>query len=90
MMEILFCPTVGRFSLFCKFTFCAVVPVSERSLCIYQEESKAMTQSELNRQIAQQTGESITEIMRYGFTILAALPDDADEERQQQTTPVAA
>jgi len=49
-----------------------------------------MTQSELNRQIAQQTGESITEIMRYGFTILAALPDDADEERQQQTTPVAA
>ncbi|GEM_PF-1855389 len=58
-----------------------------------------MTQAELNRQIAQQTGESITDIMRHGFTILAALPDDADEERlqqlqqlqrQQPTKPVAA
>jgi len=55
-----------------------------------------MTQAELNRQIAQQTGESITDIVRHGFTILAALPDDADEERlqplqrQQPTKPVAA
>jgi len=55
-----------------------------------------MTQAELNRHIAQQTGESITEIMRHGFTIMAALPDDAYEEwlqqlqRQQPTKPVAA
>ena len=54
-----------------------------------------MTQAELNRQIAKQTGESITDIVRRGFTILAALPDDADEEglqqlQQQRTRPVAA
>jgi len=78
------------------FTFCATVPVPGRSLCFYQKESKAMTQAELNRHIAQQTGESITEIMRHGFTIMAALPDDAYEEwlqqlqRQQPTKPVAA
>ncbi|HQZ67039.1 MAG TPA: hypothetical protein PLY87_18235 [Planctomycetaceae bacterium] len=49
-----------------------------------------MTQSELNRQIAKQTGEPITEIVRRGFTILAALPADADDEPQQQAKPVAA
>lgn len=48
-----------------------------------------MTQSELNRQIARQTGEPITEIVRRGFTIQAALPDDTDDEPQQQAQPAA-
>ena len=47
-------------------------------MCLF-EESKAMTQSELNRQIARQTGESISEIARYGFTILAELPLEEDD-----------
>jgi hypothetical protein len=46
-------------------------------------ESKAMTQSELNRQIAKQTGESIADIARLGFTILTELPRDEDDEHQQ-------
>ena len=37
-----------------------------------------MTQSELNHQIAKRTGESVTEIARLGFTILAELPEDDD------------
>jgi len=37
-----------------------------------------MTQSELNRQIAKQTGESVTEIARHGFTMLTELPEDDD------------
>ena len=41
-------------------------------------ESKAMTQSELNHQIAKRTGESVTEIARHGFTILTELPEDDD------------
>ena len=49
-----------------------------------------MTQSELNRLIAKQTGEPITEIVRRGFTILVALPDDADDEPQQPMKPTAA
>ena len=48
-------------------------------------ESKAMTQSELNRQIAKQTGESITEIARHGFTILTELPEDGDDVDQPLT-----
>ena len=39
-----------------------------------------MTQYELNRQIAKQTGESIAEISRLGFTILTELPQDSDVE----------
>ena len=39
-----------------------------------------MTQSELNHAIAKQTGESVTEIARHGFTILAELPQDDDDE----------
>ena len=62
----------------------------EWSLFFIHKESKAMTQSELNRLIAKQTGEPITEIIRRGFTILAALPDDADDEPQQQMKPTAA
>ena len=41
-----------------------------------------MTQSELNRQIARQTGESITDIARHGFTMLTELPEDSDDVDQ--------
>ena len=44
------------------------------------KELKVMTQSELNHAIARQTGEPVTEIARRGFTILAALPQDDDNE----------
>ncbi len=43
-----------------------------------------MTQHELNRQISKQTGESITDIARRGFTILKELPDDNEDEPQQR------
>ncbi|MCX7387495.1 MAG: hypothetical protein NTX48_12595 [Planctomycetales bacterium] len=43
-----------------------------------------MTQYELNRQISKQTGESMTEIARRGFTILKELPEDTDDETQQR------
>lgn len=43
-----------------------------------------MTQYELNRQISKQTGESMTEITRRGFTILKELPEDTDDEPQQR------
>ena len=39
-----------------------------------------MTQSELNYEIARQTGESVAEIARHGFTILTELPQDDDDE----------
>ena len=39
-----------------------------------------MTQSELNYEIARQTGESVAEIARHGFTILSELPQDDDDE----------
>lgn len=46
-----------------------------------------MTQSELNREVAKQTGESVADIARLGFTILTELPQDEDNEfRQPQTT----
>ena len=48
-----------------------------------------MTQFELNRQISKQTGESITEIARLGFTILKELPDDNENEPQQRKPPMA-
>ena len=84
-MEIVSCPTVGRLSPF----------LGDRSdtgwsLYYLQKEFKTMTQSELNQQIAKQTGESMTEIVRRGFTILAALPDADDDEPSQQTKPTAA
>ena len=44
------------------------------------KELKVMTQSELNHAIAKRTGESVTEIARHGFTILAELPQDDDDE----------
>lgn len=40
----------------------------------------AMTQLELNHEIARQTGESVAEIARHGFTILTEFPDDSDDE----------
>lgn len=46
----------------------------------FMKELKLMTQSELNHAIAKQTGESVTEIARHGFTILAELPQDDDDE----------
>jgi hypothetical protein len=39
-----------------------------------------MTQTELNRQIAKQTGEAVADIARLGFTILTVLPQDVDDE----------
>ncbi len=48
-----------------------------------------MTQYELNRQISKQTGESIPEIVRLGFTILKELPDDNENEPQQRKAPTA-
>ena len=48
-----------------------------------------MTQSELNRLIAKQTGESITDIARHGFTILTELPQDEDDDAGQ-AEPAAA
>ena len=44
------------------------------------KELKVMTQSELNHAIAKQTGEPVTEIARRGFTILAELPHDDDDD----------
>ncbi len=48
-----------------------------------------MTQSELNRQISKQTGESIIEIARLGFTILKELTDEMDNEPQQPKATAA-
>ena len=48
-----------------------------------------MTQSELNRQIAKQTGESVADIARLGFTILTELPQDEDNEFRQPQTKAA-
>ena len=48
-----------------------------------------MTQSELNRQIAKQTGESVADIARHGFTILTELPQDEDNEFRQPQTKAA-
>ena len=48
-----------------------------------------MTQSELNRQIAKQTGESIADIAQHGFTILTELPRDEDNEFRQPQTKAA-
>ena len=50
------------------------------------KELKVMTQSELNQAIAKQTGESVTEIARHGFTILAELPQDDDAESLPEKT----
>ena len=48
-----------------------------------------MTQAELNRQIAKQTGESVADIARLGFTILTELPQDEDNEFRQPQTKAA-
>ena len=39
-----------------------------------------MTQTELNRAVAQATGESVSEISHLGFEILEPLPDEPDPE----------
>ena len=48
-----------------------------------------MTQAELNRQIAKQTGESVADIARLGFTILTELTQDDDDESRQSQPHVA-
>ena len=53
-----------------------------------------MNQTELNRQVAQQLGESISEIARRGFSLVEEVPDDAAKPQVHQdksvTTVVAA
>jgi hypothetical protein len=69
---------VGRFHISCDRSDSGVVAL------FLIVESKVMTQSELNRQIAKQTGESITDIARHGFTILTELPQDDDDDDMAQ------
>ena len=76
--QILFCPSVGWFHVSCDRPDSGVVAL------FLNGESKAMTQSELNHQIAKRTGESVTEIARHGFTILTALPEDDDVAEPQK------
>ena len=73
---------LGRFHVLCDRSVSGVVALSLRKV------SKAMTQSELNYEIARQTGESVTEIARNGFTILAELPQDDDDEPLPSQTAV--
>ncbi len=69
-----FCPAVGAVSRFVR-------PLRVRcGRFVFMKELKVMTQSELNHAIAKQTGESVTKIARHGFTILAELPQDDDDE----------
>ena len=65
---------MGRFHVLCDRSEFGVVAL------FFMKELKVMTQSELNHAIAKQTGESVTEIARHGFTILAELPQDDDDE----------
>ncbi len=76
---------VGRFHLLCDRSDSGVIAL------FLKKESEVMTQSELNRQIAKQTGEPIAEIARRGFTILKELTDDTDDEPPQSRpqTPTA-
>ncbi len=69
---------MGRFHISCDRSDSGVVAL------FLIVESKVMTQSELNRQIAKQTGESITDIARHGFTILTELPQDDDDDDMAQ------
>ena len=73
VIKSLFCPGVGWFHVSCDRPDSGVVAL------FLNGESKAMTQSELNHQIAKRTGESVTEIARHGFTILTELPEDSDD-----------
>ena len=63
---------MGQFHVLCDRSDSGVVAL------FLQGENKVMTQSELNRQIAKQTGESVAEIARHGFTILKELSQDDD------------
>ena len=53
-----------------------------------------MKQAELNRQVAKQLGESLSEIARRGFSLVEEVPDDAASPQVHQdkavTTVVAA
>jgi hypothetical protein len=73
-MDFCSAPQLGRFHVLCDRSVSGVVALSLRKV------SKAMTQHELNYEIARQTGESVAEIARHGFTILSELPQDDDDE----------
>ena len=75
---------VGRFHFSCDRSESGVVAL------LLKEKAKLMTQHELNRQISKQTGESITEIARRGFTILKELPEDNEEPRQRKPPTTSA
>ena len=72
---------MGRFHFLCDRSDFGVVAL------FLKEKAKPMTQHELNRQISKQTGESITEIARLGFTILKELPEDSEDEPRQRKPP---
>ena len=76
LLIIEFCsaPLLGRFHVECDRSEFGVVGL------FLLRENKVMTQSELNHAIARQTGEPSTEIARHGFTSLAELPQDDDDE----------
>lgn len=46
------------------------------SVSQYQNEESTMTQNELNRAVADVTGETISEIRSHGFSLLASLPEE--------------
>ena len=74
---------MGRFHFLCDRSESGVVAL------FLKGERKAMTQSELNRQITKQTGESVADIARLGFTILTELTQDDDDESRQSQPHVA-
>ena len=48
-----------------------------------------MNQTELNRQVAEQLGESISEIARRGFSLVEEVPDDTASPQVHQDEAVA-
>ena len=48
------------------------------SVSQYQNEETTMTQNELNRAVANVTGETISEIRSHGFSLLAPLPKESE------------
>jgi len=75
-MDFCSAPQLGRFHVLCDRSVSGVVAL------FLMGERKVMTQSELNYEIARQTGESVTEIARHGFTILAELSDDDVDDNE--------
>ena len=48
-----------------------------------------MNQAELNRQVAKQLGETVSEIARRGFTLLTEVRNDTEQGQQHERTPSA-